>query len=242
MFNPGNQNRSRDAAAFPVLEAFRMLNVYITLMLILSQVVFSEDQVVQHHPKLPQQQLPQWQLPMELTKDNTSITFSVDSTWHMIEGKVKAVTGRVWQADPKDNGTIHALVKLSVGDFDTGDISRDKKMRSVMHAAVHPQVIFEMDHISGLCTFEELECVASKECSGAGHGFIEISGARRAIVLEMTVVRKDLVYLVNGHTMVKWSDFGVEDPSILVAYLNETVNIEVEVKIPVRTAQGSKDK
>jgi polyisoprenoid-binding protein YceI len=94
-----------------------------------------------------------------------------------------------------------------------------------------------MEHVSGLCTFEEMERVASKKCSGAGHGFIEISGVRRPIVLEMTVIRKNSHYHVKGHTALKWSDFGVEDPSILVAYLNETVNIEVEVKIPVAHGQ-----
>ena len=198
----------------------------ITVVLILSVTAISEAPA--------KQALPRWQLPLELSKDNTSITFTVDSTWHLVEGEVSAVTGKVWQEDQGDNGTVHASVKLAVNDLDTGNINRDKKMRSVMHAAVHPQVIFEMDHVSGLCKFEDLERVTSKECSGAGHGFIEISGTRRPIVLDMTVVRKDENYHVKGHTLLKWSDFGVEDPSILVAYVNETVNIEVEVVIPVR--------
>jgi len=200
-----------------------------TLLLIISGTAFSQEPL--------KQGLPRWQLPMELSKDNTSVTFHVDSTWHLIEGKVGSVTGSVWQENPRDNGTIHALVKLAVDDFDTGNVSRDKKLRSVMHAEKHPQVIFEMDHVTGLCTFEELERVASKQCSGAGHGYIEISGVRRSIILEMTVVRKNGNYLVKGHTLLNWSDFGVEDPSILVAYLNEIVNIEVEVKIPVQSAE-----
>jgi polyisoprenoid-binding protein YceI len=212
------------------LKLLRTLIVSITMLLTLSGTALSDE-----HP------LPRWQLPLELSKENTSVTFKVDTTWHMVEGKVADVVGKVWQEDPRDNGTVHASVKLAVKDFDTGNVNRDKKLRSVMHAAVHPQVIFEMDHVSGLCTFEELERLASKTCSGAGHGFIEISSARRPVILDMTIVRKDTSYLITGHTFLKWSDFGVEDPSILVAYVNEAVNIEVEVAIPVRSAD-SKDK
>jgi polyisoprenoid-binding protein YceI len=155
----------------------------------------------------------------------------------MIEGKVTDIAGKVWQEDPRENGTVHASVQLAVKDFDTGNASRDKKLRSVMHAEVHPQVIFEMEQVRGICTFQDLERVASKTCSGAGHGFIDISGVRRPIILEMTIVRNNTDYVVKGHTLLKWSDFGVDDPSILVAYVNEIVHIEVAVTVPVLSGQ-----
>ena len=94
-----------------------------------------------------------WRLPLELSEANTSVIFEVDSTWHLVKGEAQVIKGRVWQEDPQDNQTVHASVKLAVQDMVTGDKKRDKKMHLVMHAATYPHVIFEMNSISGICTF-----------------------------------------------------------------------------------------
>jgi polyisoprenoid-binding protein YceI len=169
-----------------------------------------------------------WNLPEELSTENTRVTFEVDSTWHLVHGVVKEVAGRLWLANPEDFHSIRGIVKLPVAGFDTDDESRDERLREVMHSDLAPSVIFEMDEdIPKLCDPGSL--TESSSCELAVPGRLTINNVSRAVELRVVLKRSGSSIDASGGTKIKWSDFGVDDPSIFVARLHEEVNISFQV-------------
>ncbi|MCB0358602.1 MAG: YceI family protein [Bdellovibrionales bacterium] len=175
-----------------------------------------------------------WPLPQELNDTNTSVRFNVDSTWHLVEGSTSHIRGKIWLADPSDSRSIRADVHIPIAFFDTDSSSRDERMREVMHADRFPEVRFLLSDAAEICDPSSLEeNAASSEtvCQGTLHGTVEISGVRRPLALHTTVARSESGYVVNGTTSLRWDQFSVEDPSILIARLDKLVNIEVSVSL-----------
>jgi len=83
-----------------------------------------------------------WNLPQQLSDTNTTVTFEVDSTWHLVEGKTAGIHGRVWLENQADTNSINIEVSLPVARFDTDRESRDEKLRTVMYAQRYPEVSF----------------------------------------------------------------------------------------------------
>lgn len=174
-----------------------------------------------------------WNLPAELNDKNTKVGFQVDSTWHLIHGTTKGVTGKAWLENENDPSSVRAKVSLPVNSFNTDNSSRDSRMREVMQADKFNEVVFELVSLGEGCSPTALESLP--ECRVAGHGRITIRGVTHEVDLPMVVKLKAGTYQVAGTAKIKWPDFGVEDPSILVARLAK----EVEVHFAVALAKAS---
>lgn len=171
-----------------------------------------------------------WNLPQDVTPANASIKFEVDSTWHLIEGKAKNFSGKFWLADQKDPQSVKGNIRLPVSGLDTDSESRDEEMRTVMNEALHPYVEF---------TFLELEAPGcdpltlseASPCRARSSGDLKINGVTKRVTLETSIARRDLSYQVSGTTVIRWADFKVEDPSILIAKLHDEVKIQITVSL-----------
>jgi polyisoprenoid-binding protein YceI len=179
-----------------------------------------------------------WNLPANLDVNNTKISFKLDSTWHLVEGEVKQLTGHLELKDPKDFRSIFGWVEFSVLDLDTDNSTRDKKMRRVMHADKFPKVRFELIEVKGLCDPEHLIEKASG-CSGLGLGKLSIAGVTLPSELKIEVQQVENKYVVAGVTKLKWADFGIEDPSIIVAYIDDIVEIAFNLSLGSLAVDGA---
>lgn len=172
----------------------------------------------------------EWQMPCHLSNANTKIQFEVDSTWHKIVGKVKEVNGEAWLSNENDPNSIRAKIIFPVVGFDTDSESRDEELRHDMHADVYPNVEFELLRVNDIC----LDLDQGIVCNIALLGNLIISGVQKEVVIPGSLFLDKGVYKVSGSFPVKWAEFGVEDPSILIAKLDPIAFIKFNLEIPAK--------
>ncbi len=180
----------------------------------------------------PVQALDTWQLPLQMNDQNTSVSFEVDSTWHMVHGKTAGVEGKVWLEDAKDPATVSAEFSIPVATFDTDNSSRDERMREVLRQTEFPKVTVRLNNMDPQqrCTPTVVE--ENGECDALSYGTISINGVQRELRLPLHVTREAEHFKVDGKLPFEWAAFNIEDPSILVARLNKTVTVKYSIAIP----------
>lgn len=172
-------------------------------------------------------------LPAELNSTSMTIEFDVDTTWHTVHGVAKDLAGRVWFEIPSDPGSIRASLTIPVSALDTGSESRDDEMRDSMESNRFPSIHVEMPRISPSCDVRAL--VVGSACTYATKGTVTIRDVTLPIALEGDVNREARgTLLVKGSTHLDWSAFGVKDPSILIAKVNEEVKIRFVMTLPAK--------
>ena len=177
-----------------------------------------------------------WILPLDVTDDNTRVSFEVDSTWHLIKGKTSGLTGRVWLEDEKDPLSIRAEISFPVAKFDTGSSARDREMRTVMAANEFPSVHVNVLRAARDCPPDKVS--ADAPCESTMHGTLSIRGTTREVTLPYVIRRNAGGFEVSGLFPFAWAAFGVEDPSILIAKLDPTVTVKFAVQVPESATQG----
>ena len=168
--------------------------------------------------------------PYQFNASSGSVHFTVDSTWHQIHGTAKEFAGRIWLERSNDPSSARVEVKLPVQQFDTDSSRRDSRMREVMAAEKFPEVVVKSAEFGGGCKFAELS--VGKSCDSTLAGELTIRGVTRPQTLHVHALGAPTGISFSGKTQLQWSDFGVEDPSIIVAKLDKTVEIEVTLNLP----------
>lgn len=173
-----------------------------------------------------------WNLPINLNDSNTTITFVVDSTFHTVHGTTRNIAGAVKLRDNKDPLSIQAELSIPVALFNTDSESRDKRLREIMAENLFPAVSLVATRLSENCTPENI--TTTKPCEGEMRGTLTIRDVTKEVRLPASVSRDLDSYTIKGQLPLTWSEYNVEDPSILIARLNPTVTISYETHIPVR--------
>lgn len=164
-----------------------------------------------------------WNLPAAINDANGHVAFDVDSTWHLIKGKTKDLTGKAWLENPKDFRSVRAEMQLPVESFNTGSESRDERMREVMHAEAYPTVSFSLRNIRGLCAPESIP--DKGVCPVTFEGSLTMSNTTKQIEIPATVSRDGRNFVMAGNVDILWPEFGIEDPSMLIARLDHTAKV-----------------
>lgn len=171
-----------------------------------------------------------WNIPQQLNNENTSVNFEVDSTWHLIKGVAKKIEGKLWLEVPDDFHSIRGEITFPVAAFDTDNENRNQKLKKVMHAEDFPNVTFELlNSIPTLCDPATLTNL--QNCDFEIEGELSINNVKRNILLKSQITSFNSTYKISGSTSIKWADFNVDDPSILIAKLYDDVKIEFLVTL-----------
>lgn len=171
-----------------------------------------------------------WPLPLVLSDKNAHIRFEVDSTWHRVKGTTGNIEGRAWLEQPDDITSLRAEISVPVAQFDTDNSSRDEKLREVMAAAEFPKVSVTISSVEHLCRPDEI--TDRNPCRFLLDGTIQVRDVRRPIRFVSTLERSGESFILRAHSAIDWRDFKVEDPSIFVARLDHTVQIDADLTIP----------
>jgi hypothetical protein len=178
-----------------------------------------------------------WQLPQKLSDANTSVCFQVDSTWHLVQGTTAGIEGNAWLAEPTDDLSVRATINFPVARFSTGGGMRDERMREVMDEGHSHYVTLAVDSLSPQCSAQEFN--RTHECVVEARSRLSIRGNERPMILNGTLRDTHEAIEFFGKVDFSWVDFGVEDPSILVAKLEPVMSVEYSVRLP-RAAAKSK--
>ena len=168
-------------------------------------------------------------LPAQLDDSNTKVSFKVDSTWHLIEGEVKGITGSAELRDPNDPLSVTAKLSFPLSGFSTNRESRDERLREVMASTEYPQVTFEILEFRPSCGVTLL--TNDIECPGTIVGSLKIRAISQKVTLSTLFLKREGYYSVRGTYPISWAEYGVEDPSILVAKLDPTVTVTFSVTL-----------
>jgi polyisoprenoid-binding protein YceI len=173
-----------------------------------------------------------WDVPTELSDKNTSVTFVVDSTWHTVHGTTKNIAGKVYLRDPKDPLSVVVDLGVPVTLFDTDSDLRDDRLKEVMAAETFPIVSFVSTRLSQECN----PSVVTRDgnCRGTLRGSLTIRDVTKEVSLPTVIRDTANGYRVEGSLAIRWEDFHVEDPSILIAKLDPVVTISYQTTIPKR--------
>jgi polyisoprenoid-binding protein YceI len=173
-----------------------------------------------------------WDLPTELRDSNTRVTFVVDSTWHTVHGSTRNIAGQVYLRDPKNPLTVVVDLRLSVKSFDTDSDLRDDRLQEVMASQAFPEVRFVSTRLSPECE----PSIVTKDggCRGALSGRLTIRDVTKEVSLPLLIRDTANGYRMEGALAIRWEDFHVEDPSILIAKLDPLVTITYQTTIPKR--------
>ncbi len=171
-----------------------------------------------------------WMPPGEVSAETVKINFEVDSTWHLIKGEIPEVSGKIWLDNKSDPTSIRANLVASVSSFDTDNSSRDKELRHVMDADKFPNVSLIIKGFEGEpCSPIKVE--KTGECKGSLKSNLTIRDVSKELSLPYVVRKGSDYYEIKGEFKIKWAEFGVEDPSILIAKLDDTVKVSYSLNL-----------
>ncbi len=177
-----------------------------------------------------------WELPLELNDRNTTVQFEVDSTWHLVHGETSGISGRCWLEEPGNPFSVRAEIHFPVARFDTASESRDERMREVMGAESFPEVRLMVHSFSSKCREADF---LGRNCPGELGASLTIRDVSQSLTLPIELVRSEQGFTLSGETHLTWSEFGVEDPSILIARLAPQVVVHYQVIIPNQAGNDS---
>lgn len=163
---------------------------------------------------------------VELSDDNASVSFKVDSTWHMIHGKTSSISGYF---HIKDTRVVDGLLVIPVKNFDTDNGSRDERLREVMSEPQFHEVNFKINSSDPVCTITEVDL--GDKCEGKLKGDLTIKDVTKYVEIPFSMSKREDRYIIQGDIILRWADYGVEDPSILVARLDPEVKVSYALNL-----------
>jgi polyisoprenoid-binding protein YceI len=187
----------------------------VVCLLLNTSIVFSENKVSS------------WYLPQKIDTNNTKLDFELDTTWHMLNGKVLDFSGDVMLENAEDPSSVKISLKVPVGKMDTDNGMRDDKMRTVMSADKFPDISFEAYGLQNKCT--PAMVLKDGMCSDVIKGQLTIKDIKKDIELPVKITKVNEDFKVAGQYSLNWSEYGVEDPSILIAKVDPDVLIKYSI-------------
>jgi polyisoprenoid-binding protein YceI len=159
---------------------------------------------------------------IELTASNCVVRFTVNSTWHLVQGRAPQLRGQARFGRPGDFNALQATIEVDVAALVTDNESRDQKMRNYcFEAARFPKITFQLERGQVL---EGKRLVLS--------GALTIRDVARRLVVGGLYSEKDNLLLFKGTGDLHWADFGIRDPSTFFAKLQPDVKVLVEIRVP----------
>jgi polyisoprenoid-binding protein YceI len=148
-------------------------------------------------------------LKYRFVREQSSITFELPTSFHVIQGKVDAWRGTV-EFDPSQPGKLTVKIEIRSDSIETGKAKRDLEVRDhVLDAARFPQIVFEGGTYTGNLSGFETGATLTAEVSG----MLTMHGVARPIQtsVECAVLPDHIV--VAGALPVFWRPFGLGDMS-----------------------------
>lgn len=149
------------------------------------------------------------------------VGFEAHATLHSFEGHAGTFEGTL------DTDGLTGTLIVPVRTLSTGIGARDARMRGEsLDAARFPDVRFVVDRIEG-----DTAIVRGQAGSGTVTlvGALTVRDVSRPVRVMATVSREGAGLRLRGRHEVRWTDFGVPDPSVLVARLDPAVVVVFDV-------------
>ena len=160
--------------------------------------------------------------PVALSTNNCVIQFEIPATWGAIKGEVRQVSG--WARVSRQDAitSLQAQVEVNVTDLTTGSGGRDEKMRTFcLQGDRFPKIVFVIERCNmfqgGLMTIA---------------GQLTIRDVTRSLVFGTKYTADASQYRFVGAGDLKWTDFGVRDPTTVLSKVQPKTLVSFELTLP----------
>jgi len=151
----------------------------------------------------------------------SQVTFTLDTTFHEVHGTM-AIMGGTIRFDPQ-TGAASGEITVDARRAETGNERRDKKMHGeVLETERYPTIVFRPERVEGTLADPgdaEIRLVGVMNLHGTDHPMTLVAKVESA----NGQVRGDLEFPIP---YVEW---GMEDPSFLIARAAKSVDVKVHV-------------
>ncbi|MCI0409159.1 MAG: YceI family protein [Acidobacteria bacterium] len=156
----------------------------------------------------------------------STVRFDADATGHTVHGITHQVSGWV-SFDPEDlSRRAEVSFKVEAATLDTGNKSRDKKMRdSHLETGRHPVIVFQSSKVKAIAPTLRAGETQEMEVTGA----LSLHGTERVISFPVKAVRRGEELVVTGETSLRMTDYGIPIPAFLFMKVKDEVKVMFEV-------------
>ena len=156
----------------------------------------------------------------------STVRFDADATGHTVHGMTHQVSGWV-SFDPEDlSREAEVSFKVEGATLDTGNKSRDKKMReSHLETARYPTIAFHSTKVKAIAPTLRADETQEMEITGA----LSLHGIERVISFPVKAVRRGGELVVTGETSLRMTDYGIPIPGFLFMKVKDEVKVMFEV-------------
>ena len=150
----------------------------------------------------------------------SQVHWTLGTTFHTVHGTFQLKSGTI-QFDPA-TGKASGQIVVSAASGESGDGSRDKKMHStVLESVRFPEVVFTPDLVKGKVAAEGKSTIDV-------HGNFQLHGQGHEFTMPVEVEMKNGVANTTSKFTIPFLKWGLKNPSILVARVNEAVDVEIQ--------------
>ena len=156
----------------------------------------------------------------------SNVRFDADATGHTVHGITHQVSGWV-RFDPEDlSREAEVSFKVEAATLDTGNKSRDKKMReSHLDTARYPTIAFQSSKVKAIAPTLRADETQEMEITGA----LSLHGTEKVISFPVKAVRRGGELVVTGETSLRMTDYGIPIPGFLFMKVKDDVKVMFEV-------------
>ena len=159
--------------------------------------------------------------PLIFASTDGTVGFTAVASLHQFEGSASTFDGSF---DPE---ALTGQVSILAASLHTGLGPRDERMREFcLEVEKYPSILFTLSGANG---------ALGPLRSGSGSGGLNLSGdlqirdQHRAIVIPATYAWENGALHLRGTYALRWSDFGVPDPSLAISVLAPELTIRFDV-------------
>lgn len=147
---------------------------------------------------------------------HSSITFELDSTWHIVYGVAQEYSGKIIFDDPISPTQVTGKIEIKAGSLTTELTMRDNTLHDFsLEAKKYPLITYTITRYSA----NELM------------GELTIKDVTKPVSLKLTSEKKGSYIEHTGIAIIDWSDYNVGDPSFFLATVDKKVTIKVIVRL-----------
>jgi len=158
--------------------------------------------------------------------DDTSGTlkFDMEASLHSVAGKAKSFTTELTLGE-----SITGKLVVQSRGLTTGIGVRDTRMYEYcLDADQYPTIEFQVRGVTGDTTGLLSEYGAGKVNL---HGSLKVRSTTREAVIPVSYTWTEEGLYLEGSKEIKWTDFGVPDPSILISKLDPKIAVSFDVSL-----------
>ena len=171
------------------------------------------------------------QLVLQVDPAQSTIRFTLEAPLHSVHGTFQTKTSEL-RFNPA-SGEISGNITADAKSGETGNGMRDRKMHNeVLESQRYPEIVFRPGRVEGNVQKQAKSVVKV-------HGTFTIHGLEREITVPAEVELDSEHWRADTHFSIPYAKWGMKNPSTFFLHVSDEVQIELNLKGPLKNQAGT---